>query len=175
MRTSKAGTFGEGGFTLIEFAIVAAILGIVFALVFPRVYRQAADPLRVSAQGLAEAIRKLRTRAVSSNRMVRFRITLPEGKWRVEGMDDEGSWRGLADSPVRPGLLPPEITVRKVRFGEGEEIVEGLADLRFLPTGETREAFVLLAGEDGRERTLTVHPFLNRVEIHHGRLAKTGG
>ncbi|MFQ5894271.1 MAG: GspH/FimT family pseudopilin [Nitrospinota bacterium] len=153
-----------------EFAFVVLILGIVFSLAYPRLYaRLAPDPLRASARRLAAAIRKLRNRAVAEGQVVRLRLQLPEGKWWVEGRDAEGRWRGLADSPVSDGALPRGLRLLKVRTGTRGDVVEGEVPLQFLPTGETERAFLYLRDERQGERTLQIHPFLNRVEIRRGR------
>jgi len=172
MPTSRAGTSSEEGFTLIEFAVVALILGIVFGLALPRIYAGlATDPLRADARRLAEAIRLLRLHAVVAGGPVRLRLRFSEGKGRMEGMSGAGQWLALADAPVEWRGLSEGVRLRKVQTAGAGEVTEGEAVLLFLPTGEARETRILLGAKNREERTLLIHPFLQRVEVHHGRLA----
>lgn len=176
MRISRAGTSGEEGFTLIEFSVVVLILGVVFGLIFIRLVPSlASNALRRDTQQLAETIRKARRYSVASGLLIRLRLRFQEGAWQVEGMDAQGSWNPLRNSPLPPGSFSPGVALRGVRVNGEAEIVEGEAELRFLPTGESKKALLYLADETRQERTLAVHPFLNRVEVFHGRAENFGG
>lgn len=171
MRMWKAGISDDEGFTLLEFAIVIVILGIFFGLAFPRIQSQmAGDPLRASSTQLAEGIRRVRVHAVSNGRLLRLRITLPGGELKVETVNAGGDWLELADSPVKKEALAEGVRLLKVRIQGEKDIDEGEAILSFLPSGETRGSLMYLAGGADKVRTLIIHPFLNRVEIHDGRV-----
>ena len=168
---SEVGTSDEEGFTLIELTLVLLLVGIVFGLAFARFFPpEPSGALRADAQLLAESIRKLRNHAMASGLLVRLRLRLPGGGWKAEGMDVKGNWNPLQGSPVPAAALSRGIKLRRVRWAGGKEIVEGEAELRILPTGETLETYLYLGDEGRHERTLTVHPFLNRVEVQQGRV-----
>ena len=170
MPTLKSGTPNEQGFTLLEFVVVILILGIVFGVALPRLFRGAdAEPLRLSSTQLAETIRRVRVHAVSGGQLLRIRFTLPEGKWVVEGMDAEGNWLKLANSPVKNGRISEEVRLRQVSIGGRQAASRGDVFLRFFPSGETEKAALYLIDRALKERTLSVHPFYNHVEILHGR------
>ena len=171
MRTSKAGTSTEEGFTLIEFVFIIFILSIFFGLALPRIKQQISpDPLRISATRLAKTIQRVRSHAISEGELLRLRLRFPGGEWKVEGVNSSGQWLELADSPVRKGRLAEGIRLLRVRVAGRSDIGEGEAFLRFLPTGETRKAALFLSGGDEKVRTLSIHPFINDVEISHGRV-----
>ena len=174
MGISKAGISNEDGFTILEFVFVVLVLGIILGLALPRLYpRFASNSLRVSSARLINAVKRLRTYAVANGLPVQLRLNLPEGKWKVEAMDAGGKWLPLAGSPVADGVLPPGILLREARSAGRGEIVQGELSLRFFPTGETARTFLYLQGEENQERTLEIHPFLNRVIIHYGRATNT--
>ncbi|MBI3126759.1 MAG: prepilin-type N-terminal cleavage/methylation domain-containing protein [Candidatus Tectomicrobia bacterium] len=171
MPTSGAGTSAEEGFTLVELAVALLVAGLLFGLALTRFMPpEGSGALRADALALAEGIRKLRNHAVSSGLMVRLRLRLPAGAWKAEGMDNLGNWNPLQGSPVPAGELSRGIQLRRVRWGSGKEISEGEAELRILPTGETQEIYLYLSDGRRHERTLTVHPFLNRVDVQRGRV-----
>ena len=115
----KSGIRNEKGFTLLEFVVVLLILGLVFGLALPRLYRNFdKDPLRLSANLLAEAIRRLRHHSISEGELFRLRVTLPDGKWVAEGLDGNGKWLKLAKSPVESSRILEGVRLRDVRIGK---------------------------------------------------------
>jgi prepilin-type N-terminal cleavage/methylation domain-containing protein len=170
IRMSPARTSGEEGFTLIELVLVILILGVILGFAFARVFDPPSGALRGDAQYLAENIRKLRNHAIASGLLVRLRLRFPNGAWKAEGMDAQGQWNPLSGSPVPPGELSSGVRLSKVRLGDGKELVDGEVELRFFPSGEAQEARLYLVDGLRQERTLTVLPFLNRVEVKHGRV-----
>lgn len=169
----KSGKPNEEGFTLLEFVVVILILGLMFGVALPRLYRPADnEPLRLGSTLLVETIRRVRTHAVSEGRMVRIRFTLPEGKWVVEELDGKGTWLKLINSPVENGHIPEGVRLRQVNIGGRPAASRGDVSLRFFPSGETEKAELYLINKALKERTLSVHPFYNHVEIIHGRVEK---
>lgn len=163
----------DHGFTFLELVVVLLILGLVFGFALPHFYRSTEDePLRVSTNRLAETIRRVRTHAVSNGRLLRLRLTLPKGEWVVEGMDAEGKWLRLAHPPVNNGRISEGVRLRQVKISNHPPAGRGDVPLRFFPSGEAERAYLYLIDEDLEERTLSVHPFYNRVDIHHGRYQK---
>ncbi len=173
MPTLKPGKLNEEGFTLLEFVVVILILGLMFGVALPRLYRPADnEPLRLSSTRLVETIRRVRVHAVSEGRLIRIRFTLPEGKWVVEGLDGKGIWLELINAPVENGRISEGVRLRQVNIGGRPAASRGDVSLRFFPSGETEKAELYLINKGLNERTLSVHPFYNHVEIIHGRVEK---
>lgn len=169
----KRGTPNEEGFTLLELVVVILILGLLFGVALPRLYRPVdTGPLRLGATRLAEAIRRVRIYTASEGRLVRMRFTLPEGKWAIEGLNGKGAWIELPDPPVEKGRIPDGVNLRRISIGGRRVFSRGDVSLRFFPSGETEKAEFYLIDRTLEERTLFVHPYYNQVEIFHGRAEK---
>ena len=163
--------FAERGFTLIEFALVVLVISFAFSLVFPRIASLfTAGSVRGDSLRLTEAIRKARRYSVLSSLTLRLSVQLREGAWRAESLHADGSWGPLLDLPLLEGALSPGNRFRSARFTARRESPAEQIILHFYPSGDAEEVYLTLAGGDGEERTIHVHPALNRTGIAHGRL-----
>lgn len=168
---STARTCGERGFTLIEFALVALTIGFVAILVFPRVTSLfATDSLRADSVRLAETIRTVRKYSVLNSLTLRLHLRLHEGAWRAESLRADGSWGPSLEIRLPGGALSPGNQFRTARFSERKETVGMEILIYFYPTGDADEAYLTVADAGGDERTIHIHPTLNRTEIAHGNL-----
>ena len=160
----------ERGFTLIEFSLVILVLGIVSGLVYAR-FPTALEPdsLRADSLRLAETVRALRRYAVTSGAPVLLRVQLREGRWKADTPGDAAKTKGWDEMAGAEGNLSAGIRLWRILIENERTAPEGEVTLRFLPTGETLAALFSLASSENEERTLLIRPFLNRVEIVHGR------
>ena len=172
MRMWRAGKSDNGGFTLLEFAVVILIIGIFLGLAFPNFQRNFnRDLLRISSVRLAESIRIVRIEAISNGQMLRIRLDLSKGSWNVEGMNAGGKWLDLQSIPIPKGHLENGVYIYKIRVDGQKDTERGEVNLIFLPSGETRSAMLYLSNMNQKSVTLVVHPFINRVKIRHGRVS----
>jgi general secretion pathway protein H len=106
---------GQSGMTLIEIAMVAAIMLLITAIVVPRVSNLTWLELRNGARKLSSAIRYTYELAARKSMPVRLVLDLDERSWWVEGSGD----KVLIDpekTSVKEGALSTEPSARSKRF-----------------------------------------------------------
>lgn len=152
------------GYTLIELIVVMVLVGIVFAFTAPRL-REALlnDPLKAVARNMVGIIHNLRNEAVRAQEAYNFYFDLTSHKFWVVGASMGGEEQDLARKQAQG--LPPNVRFRDVWIKEKGKIAQGEARMVFTPRGYTQLSAVHLRSQDGREITLELTPFMNRVTI----------
>lgn len=140
---------GLGGFTLIELAVVLAILAIVTALVLPVASRGTERVrLRAEAGRVAALVRQARQHAVSHRREARVVLDRARNTVALHAPGGEQAVRELA--------LPPGIRVN---------VAHGPETLIFSPRGITRQARWVLEASGGRRLAVNVEGVTGRVSV----------
>lgn len=131
---------GAAGFSLVEMLVVLAVLALAATLGGPTLRRiLPGQRLDAAADALATELALLRTEAVRTGRTTRL-VYDPEAN---AFLSSRRAARPIAVAPLRAGIdIPPE-----ARSAPGE--------IRFLPSGATTGARIVLAGEAG-SRAMTV-------------------
>lgn len=126
---------GSGGFTLIELLVVFALMGLLLALVSPRV--QSALPgfeLRTATRELAAALRETRSQALRTGEPAALTVDLARGRYDIAG----GGARTL------PTNLEVEVTASRRDVDAGRR----RARFRFYPDGTALGGAVALRRGD---------------------------
>ena len=155
------------GFTLLELAVVLAILGITAALVLPRLFPGDEAALRSSARSLASTLRYLQERAGATRTDYRLKFRFPDGALTVKSVSATGEETDPGDGALRESVLAEGVTVDDVvltslgRVNEGEVIV---------PVGRGGLQELLTVHLKSRSGTYTViaYPVSGKVRIEEG-------
>ena len=156
------------GFTLIELAVVIAILGVMIALVAPRFADIGNANLKRSSRHLTGMIRFLRDESQAKKTEFRLRFDVQEGHYWAEAPSP------LSDTTVEfkrstsviggEGSLSGQTTFRDIA-------VAGHPDdqyIRFTPDGWVEHALIHLRDGDERDFTLIVKPLTGGTELREG-------
>ncbi len=158
---------GSAGFSLMELIAVIAVVGIMFALVGPRL-ESAFSPggPDLVIRTVSGYVVGQKEKAVSGRKEKFLFVDFGNrkiGKADVRFPDKEGP---KADYP---GLtLPDGVRIVDVQWpGQGVQ-VSGLAQIRVSPEGYVQYAAIHMADNEGRETTLVLEPFLADVQVKDG-------
>lgn len=156
---------GTKGFTLIELAVVIALLGLFLGLTIPRFqYYLVADDLKATTRKIVGLVREVRNEAIREQRVYTIHLDIESNRWWTEhtGMEDEEMVLAKEEAFVLPGgVRILDVWCR----GKGKQ-AHGEVILHFGKKGYVEQTLIHLGADDGREFTLTLSPFLGTVKVH---------
>ena len=158
------------GFTLLELALTLALVGLMVALVVPRLGVLRSAELDSSASRLATRIRYLREEAALRNRWIRLAVDTREGRYRAEALVEvEGGARFVPDErPLfRAVALPSDLRVALDGAGVVSTPDGWLATL-FAPDGFADPAVVRLDDGAGRILSVVIEPTTTKARVVEG-------
>ena len=160
----------RSGFTLIEIAIVMAIIGMVMLLVVPRLPSSDQENLKISARTLTSTIRYLQERATTSR--TGYNLSLAPGTESIKIFETggDGSVNEPADpllqkSPIKEGIIIADVRIPRLgKVSDGElRINVGVGGVRDFVT-------IHLRSEAGQFWTVMVFPSGGKVKAYEGYL-----
>lgn len=115
----------RAGFTLIEIAIVMAIIGMVMLLVIPRLPSSDQENLKISARTLASTLRYVQERAATSR--TTYSLTLAPGTESIliSEIGADGSPREPSDPLLQKAPLKEGISIYDVRIPRLGKVTDG--------------------------------------------------
>src|SRR5450631_671972 len=107
------------GFTLIEIAVVLAIIGMVLMLVIPRLPSSEHDNLKVSARTLASTLRYMQDRAATGRTTYYLRIEPGTDSVKVLEAAADGSEKEPLDPlllkrPIKEGIVVADVIIPRL-------------------------------------------------------------
>jgi general secretion pathway protein H len=155
------------GFTLIEIAVVVAIICMVMLLVIPRLPSSEQENLKISARTLASTLRYLQERAAPAG--AHYELALAPGKESVKILEIRGD--GSANAPSDPLLqkspLKEGITVADVRIPSLGKLSDGQVQLAVGSEFVT----IHIISQEGKFWTVMAFPPLGgKVKAYEGYL-----
>lgn len=158
----------HSGFTLIELAVVLAIVGMVLLLVFPRLPSSAAENLKTSARTLASTLRYMQDRAATSRKNYILRMEPGTALFKILETGADGSEKTALDpllqkNPLKNGITVADVVVPRLgKMTDGQLRLEvGMAGLRDFVT-------VHLLSTDGKYWTVMAFPASGKVKVYEG-------
>lgn len=156
------------GFTLIELVVVLAIIGMVMALVFPRLPSSESENLKVSARTLASTLRYLQDRAATGR--TTYYLLMDPGTENIKVLeaaaDDSEKEPGdtlLQERPIKEGIQVADVVIPRLgKVKEGQlRLTVGMGGLRDF-------VIIHLRSSDGNFWTVMAFPSSGKVKIYEG-------
>jgi general secretion pathway protein H len=156
------------GFTLIELAVVIVILGVMIALVAPRLADIGEANLKRSARHLTGMIRFLHEESQAKKTIYRLSFDIQEGHYWAEALtttsDNTAEFKRMQSVIAGEGSLSGQTTFRDVIAGSHREEPY----LLFTPDGWVENAAIHLRDAEDRDFTLLVKPLTGNTELREG-------
>jgi general secretion pathway protein H len=158
----------RNGFTLIEIAVVLAIIGMVMMLVIPRLPSSEHENLKTSARTLAATLRYMQERAATIG--TPYYLQIEPGTDSVKVLQDaaDGSKKGAEDPllqqrPVKEGVVVVDVVIPRLgKVSEGQVRLDvGVGGIRDF-------AAIHLRSPDGTFWTVMAFPAGGKVKIYQG-------
>ncbi len=156
----------RNGFTLIEIAVVLAIIAMAMMLVIPRLPSSEHENVKASASTLAATLRYMQERAATSGTPYYLQIEPGTDAVQVLQNADDGSKKDAEDPllqqrPVRKGIVVADVV--RPRLGK---VTEGEV---MLPVGAGGvRATIHLRSPDGTFWTVMAFPSSGKVKVYQG-------
>jgi Tfp pilus assembly protein FimT len=149
----------------VELAVVMVLLAVMASITFPRFrYALLTDDLRTTTRSMVGMIQSLRAEAMREHKTLVLHFELESNRFWVHSSEMTEEERALAQSKARQ--LPEGIRVTDVwTHGEGKQMT-GEAKILFSKKGYVQESAIHLRSDDGREYTLKLSTFVQKVHIH---------
>lgn len=161
-------TSNRCGFTLIEIAIVLALIGMVMMLVMPRLPASEHENLKISARTLAATLRYMQERAATTR--TSYFITMAPGTDAVtlrevaaDGSGKEPSDPLLQKSPLKNGIHVADVVIPRLgKINDGQVRLDaGMGGVRDFVT-------IHLSSTSGQFWTVMVFPAGGKVKNYEG-------
>jgi general secretion pathway protein H len=156
------------GFTLIEIVVVLAIIGMVLALVIPRLPNSEHEDLKTSARTLASTLRYMQDRAATARTTYYLRLEPGTDNVKVleaaaDGGEKEPEDTLLRQRPVKEGIVVADVVIPRLgKVSEGQVRLDvGMGGLRDF-------AAIHLRSSDGRFWTVMAFPSGGKVKVYEG-------
>ncbi len=156
------------GFTLIELAVVVAILAVMITLIAPRLGEIGEANLKRSARHLTGMIRFLHEEAQAKKTVYRLMFDVQEGRYWAEALSQTAErameYKRATSSIGGEGSLSGQTTFRDIWVaGHPDEPF-----LLFTPDGWVEHALIHLRDGSEKDFTLKVKPLTGQTELVEG-------
>jgi len=162
----------QRGLTLIELVIVIAVLGVMLALIIPRLGEIGDANLKQSARHLTGMIRFLRDESEATKKVLRLRFDVTGGRYWVEeraapantGEKPASDFKRYSSVMGTEGTLTGQTTFRDVKVASHPDEPY----IQFTPDGWVEQAMIHLRNGDNKDFTLKVKPLTGDTELLDG-------
>lgn len=168
-RTSPVnGQYGRSGFTLIEIAVVLAVIGMVMMLVIPRLPSSDGENLKASARTLAATLRYMQDRAATGRTI--YYLRLEPGTDSVEVLEAaaDGGVKEPGDPLLRRRPVVEGVQVADVVVPRLGKITDGQVRLEVGMGGLRDFVAIHLRSDGGAFWTVMAFPASGKVKVYEG-------
>lgn len=160
----------QAGFTLIEIAVVMAIIGMLMLLVVPRLPSSGQENLKISARTLASTLRYLQERAATSR--TGYYVTLAPGTetLKIAEISTDGSAKEPSDPLLQKSPIIDGIIVADVRIPRLGKVSDGQLRIDVSVAGVRDFVTIHLRSVEGQFWTVMAFPSGGKVKAYDGYL-----
>jgi prepilin-type N-terminal cleavage/methylation domain-containing protein len=170
IRNRKYEILNSMGFTLIELAVVIVILGVMVALIAPRLGELGEANLKRSARHLTGMIRFLHEESQAKKTDYRLMFDIQDGRYwaekKVQTSEITREFKRSQSVIAGEGSLSGRTTFRDIKVASHPDEPYML----FTPDGWVEHALIHLRDGGDRDFTLLVKPLTGNTELHEGYL-----
>ena len=163
----KTRLLAERGFTMVELLAVIAIIGIIMALVFPRLTTLEERHLRHDARKMAGLIRYVSESASIKKRYYRATFDIEHATMTVASSREGTDYTEESERPLSMLRLRRGIEIEDMHLPRVGKVNEGAVAVHFSPYGVS-EPFTLHMKGYGSSTTLSYNPYTSKVTIADG-------
>lgn len=156
------------GFTLIEVAVVLAIVGMVLMLVMPRLPSSEQENLKISARTLASTLRYMQDRAATGRTIYYLRLEPGTGNVRVLEAAADGGEKEPLDPLLQKGPVKEGIVVADVIIPRLGKVIDGSLRLDVGNAGLRDFVIIHLRSPDDTFWTVMAFPASGKVKVFDG-------
>jgi len=159
---------GRSGYTLIEIAVVLAVIGMVMLLVIPRLPSSDQENLKISARTLASTLRYLQERAATARTY--YYLTLSPGTdgAKVFEIGADGGGKEPSDPLLQRPSLKENIQIADVVIPRLGKVTEGQLRLDVGMGGLRDFVAIHLRSSGGQFWTVMAFPSGGKVKVYEG-------
>lgn len=157
---------GRRGFTLIELALVMAIIALTVAVVAPRLPDLGGASFDRALRRSALVIEGVRARAIAKQRYYRLEFSFEDSRLTASYLGPREEF--VTDDEVPPFELPSPVRIDEVETAGAGKIAGGTAFLHLSPRGVVEPAAIHLGDGKGRSATLLPELVTGAVEVADG-------
>lgn len=156
----------QGGFTLVELAVIILIIAACVTVVFPKFSNGLLDQqrLRSSVSKIASIAEYARQRAVSTHFTHLLHFNIEQGTYWVTALMPDGKLMPMTDGLNFKGRLPEDIRFSGIDFPDIRTDSGDVATIEFSPQGWIEPVTVYVASSKGRKMSIVMHEMLGYVE-----------
>jgi general secretion pathway protein H len=158
------------GFTLIEIAVVLAIIAMVMILVIPRLPSSEQENLKISARTLATTLRYLQEKAATSKTGYYLNLAPGTESVRILETGADGSAKEPSDPLLQKAVLKEGIIVADVRIPRLGMVNDGQLRLDVGMGGIRDFITIHLRSAGGQFWTVMAFPSGGKVKVYEGYL-----
>src|SRR5512133_2376685 len=158
----------QRGFTLIEIAVVLAIIGMVLLLVLPRLPSSDGENLKISARTLGATLRYIQDRAATGRTTYYLRLEPGTDNVRVLEAAVDGSEKEPDDPLLRKRSVQEGIIVADVIIPRLGEVGDGQVRLDVAAGGLRDFVVIHLRSAENRFWTIMAFPASGKVKVLEG-------
>lgn len=166
----------EGGFTLLELAVVLFIIGLALTLVTPYFRGFRGTLLKSEVRRLAGRVSYLYDQASSHKLVMRLTFDLDNNRYFVSALDPYAPMPVFVpdrEPGAAPVMLPMGVRLRDVTVENSGAQSRGTISCHFYPEGYVDATIIHLTDEWGDVFTLSLDPLTGRVAIGRGEDSST--
>lgn len=156
----------QGGFTLVELAVILVIIAACVTVVFPKLSNGLLKQQRLksSVSRIASVAEYTYQRAISTHLTHRLHINIEQRRYWVTAHRSEGSLVPIVDGPDLAGRLPEGIYFTGVEFKDRKTGSDEVVSIEFSPQGWIEPVAIYMATLEGRKMGVVMHEMSGSVE-----------